>query len=487
MKLTGAEILAEELINQGAEVIFGYPGAAVSDIWNAIARDSRTRLIMTSREDGAAHAADGYARASGKTGVVIATSGPGATNLVTGIAAAHADSQPVIAVTGNVGFDLIGRDSFQEADIVSITNPITKHNYLVRSADELALIVREAFTIANSGRKGPVLIDIPKDVQLRSAQYAPLPKFTPRTPPEPASDLIGQVLQLIAAADRPLILSGGGVTFGDASVELRAFAESRGIPVAVTMPGLGSIPVTHPLYLGMTGVYGTERANAALRDADLIIAVGVRFSDRLALTSFPPIIHIDIDRSELGKNTTPVLAVHSDAKTALRLLGGIPANAERVLPAQRTILLVTDVGNHQISAVTQFPFEHPRQLISSCGLGAMGFGMGAAVGAAIACPQSRTLLVTGDGSFHMNLAELATAVSLRLPITVVVVNNQSLGMLNMPFCRATDFVAAAKAFGAEGFTVSRRGELDAAISKTFSLNAVCVIEYQCGGQTYGDN
>ncbi|MDR3148828.1 MAG: thiamine pyrophosphate-binding protein [Oscillospiraceae bacterium] len=484
MNLTGAKILAEELINQGTEVIFGYPGAAVCDIWEAVAADSHVRLVMTSREDGAAHAADGYARASGKTGVVIATSGPGATNLVTGIAAAYADSQPLIAVTGNVGFDLIGRDSFQEADIVSITNPITKHNYLVRSADELAPIIQAAFTIANSGRKGPVLIDIPKDVQIQTAEYIPQQRFNLREPPSPAPETIAQALQMIDAAKCPVLLSGGGVTFGDASAELRAFAESRNIPVAVTMQGLGSIPVTHPLYLGMAGVYGAPRAHAALAECDLLIAVGTRFSDRLALKNVLPVIHIDIDRTEFGKNITPVLTVHSDAKTALRLLNrGIHPEPEQSTDKDQTVLLVTDVGNHQISAVTQFPFTRPRQLISSCGLGAMGFGLGAAIGAAIARPQCGILLVTGDGSFHMNLAELAAAVSQKLPMVIVVVNNQSLGMLNMPFMRATDFTAAAKAFGAVGMTVCTRAELDASIAAAFSLNTVCVIEYKCGDQT----
>ena len=529
MEYTGAQILIESLITHGAEVIFGYPGGAVLDIYDALyaARDRLTH-ITASHEQGAVHAADGYARSTGKTGIVLATSGPGATNLVTGLAAAYYDSVPLVAITGNVTNDLLGRDSFQEIDIISITNPIVKHNYFVQDVNGLQRIVREAFEIAHSGRKGPVLIDIPKDVATAKAAYTPTERFTPRPMPEPDAEGLGQALRLLADCQRPLIYCGGGVVFSDSAGALAAFAEKLDAPVCVSMMGLTALPSRSERCLGLVGMHGTAYANMAVGECDLLIAVGARFSDRAAgyrkgFAGGARVIHIDIDRTEISKNVQVDFSLVGDAGVCLRRLTAqmTPQNhvgwmrklsrakTRRMPPAAasgsradpRTVidtlgrllppdaLVVTDVGQHQMLVAQHFPFTRPRSFLSSCGLGAMGYGMGAANGAAIGNPGQPVALVTGDGSFHMNTAELAVAVSHDLPILALVMNNGALGMVRQwqklfyggrysctEIARKTDFKALGVAFGAKGFRIGTREEIGPVLREALSVKGPCVID-----------
>ncbi|MDR1821121.1 MAG: biosynthetic-type acetolactate synthase large subunit [Oscillospiraceae bacterium] len=532
MLLTGAQILIQSLLDQEVDTLFGYPGGAVLNIYDELyRRRDELRHILVSHEQGAAHAADGYARSTGKTGVALATSGPGATNLVTGIATAHHDSVPLVAITGNVTLDLIGRDSFQEVDIVSITNPIVKHNFFVTSAEELSETIRQAFEIANSGRKGPVLVDIPKDITAAKAEFIPAPHFTVRPNPSPDESSLEAAARRIDAAKRPLIYCGGGVTFSGAAAALGAFAEQIQAPVVSRMMGLGSISAKSPLNLGLVGMHGAPAANMAVGACDLLITVGARFSDRVAgnrggFAANAGIIHIDIDRAELSKNVRSDLSIVGDAGVCLTELQKRVQKADhsgwlaetdgfcrsRALPdtkspksainprevittvgelAPKDAIVVTDVGQHQMYVAQYYPFTAPRTFLSSCGLGTMGYGMGAANGAAVGNPGRRVVLFTGDGSFHMNLAELAVAVSQNLKILVIIMNNSVLGMVHQwqklfyngrysstELDRKTDYVKLAEAFGARGLRLTRSKDIRAVIADALSTDGPCVIDCQ---------
>ena len=544
MKLNGAAILIECLIEQGVGTVFGFPGGAVLPIYDELyKRQDRIHHVLTAHEQHAGHAADGYARASGKTGVCIATSGPGATNLVTPIATAYMDSTPIVFITGNVPQSLMGTDSFQEADISGMTMPVTKHNYLVTRVDKLADIVREAFYIASSGRPGPVLIDIPKDVQIAETEYEPasgaqlIPKLSMKHPtaqlrPEgealerykvKAAPRLEQAAKLIAEAQKPLIYCGGGVILSGAESELLAFADRVDAPVVSTLMGLGAVPADNPRMLGMLGMHGTHAANIAMQRCDLLIAVGVRFSDRAlgnaaTFAAQAKVLHIDIDRAEINKNVSSTLHITGDARVVLDLL--LPRveqkdNTQWMQQARsmmeeylsdelfepRKILrqmaaiapeitVATDVGQHQMWTAQHFPFLHPRQLITSGGLGTMGFGLGAAMGAAASDPQGKPVaLITGDGSFRMNLTELSTIGYYNIPVIVVIFNNGTLGMVRQwqtlffghrysqtTLDRGPDFMKLAEAYGLSGTRVDTVEAFAAAFKTAVEKREPCIIE-----------
>lgn len=544
MKLNGAAILIECLIEQGVGTVFGFPGGAVLPIYDELyKRQDRIHHVLTAHEQHAGHAADGYARASGKTGVCIATSGPGATNLVTPIATAYMDSTPIVFITGNVPQSLMGTDSFQEADISGMTMPVTKHNYLVTRVDKLADIVREAFYIASSGRPGPVLIDIPKDVQIAETEYEPasgaqlIPKLSMKHPtaqlrPEgealerykvKAAPRLEQAAKLIAEAQKPLIYCGGGVILSGAESELLAFADRVDAPVVSTLMGLGAVPADNPRMLGMLGMHGTHAANIAMQRCDLLIAVGVRFSDRALgnaamFAAQAKVLHIDIDRAEINKNVSTTLHITGDARVVLDLL--LPRveqkdNTQWMQQARsmmeeylsdelfepRKILrqmaaiapeitVATDVGQHQMWTAQHFPFLHPRQLITSGGLGTMGFGLGAAMGAAASDPQEKPVaLITGDGSFRMNLTELSTIGYYNIPVIVVIFNNGTLGMVRQwqtlffghrysqtTLDRGPDFMKLAEAYGLSGTRVDTVEAFAAAFKTAVEKREPCIIE-----------
>lgn len=544
MKLNGAAILIECLIEQGVGTVFGFPGGAVLPIYDELyKRQDRIHHVLTAHEQHAGHAADGYARASGKTGVCIATSGPGATNLVTPIATAYMDSTPIVFITGNVPQSLMGTDSFQEADISGMTMPVTKHNYLVTRVDKLADIVREAFYIASSGRPGPVLIDIPKDVQIAETEYEPasgaqlIPKLSMKHPtaqlrPEgealerykvKVAPRLEQAAKLIAEAQKPLIYCGGGVILSGAESELLAFADRVNAPVVSTLMGLGAVPADNPRMLGMLGMHGTHAANIAMQRCDLLIAVGVRFSDRAlgnaaTFAAQAKVLHIDIDRAEINKNVSTTLHITGDARVVLDLL--LPRvkqkdNTQWMQQARsmmeeylsdelfepRKILrqmaaiapditVATDVGQHQMWTAQHFPFLHPRQLITSGGLGTMGFGLGAAMGAAASDPQGKPVaLITGDGSFRMNLTELSTIGYYNIPVIVVIFNNGTLGMVRQwqtlffghrysqtTLDRGPDFMKLAEAYGLSGTRVDTVEAFAAAFKTAVEKREPCIIE-----------
>ncbi|MBO5236610.1 MAG: biosynthetic-type acetolactate synthase large subunit [Spirochaetaceae bacterium] len=518
MKYTGARIVIECLVEQGVDTVFGYPGGAILNIYDELYKHKdRIRHILTAHEQGAAHAADGYSRSTGKTGVVLATSGPGATNLVTGIATAYMDSVPMVAITCNVGCSLLGKDSFQEVDITGITMPITKHNYIVRDVNRLAETICEAFLIAQSGRPGPVLIDIPKDVTAAVADYEPLVVGFASEKPDsisrrnvrrvikekfPTDQDFENATQLINSSVRPFLYIGGGVIISDACTELKEFAEKRNIPVAVSLMGKSAFPSEHELCCGMIGMHGTKAANCGANKSDLIIAVGARFSDRVISDSSKfakssKVLHIDIDPAEINKNIPTAASLVGDIKSILaKIIPMIESRSssewneqitewKQHIPAMYSkktklhpkfvfeyinrklgddTIITTEVGQHQMWTAQFYPFSKPRTFLTSGGLGTMGYGTGAAIGAQVANPNRKVVHIAGDGSFRMNCNELATIAHYNLPIIIIVVNNGVLGMVRQwqnlfydkRYSETTldfgpDFVKLAEAYGIQGY------------------------------------
>ena len=517
MKLTGSQLVAEILLEHGVDTVFGYPGGTALNLYDTLYeyRD-KIRHILTAHEQGAAHAADGYSRATGKTGVVFATSGPGATNLVTGIATAFMDSIPMIAITANVPDSLIGRDAFQEICITGVTMPITKHTFFVNKIEDLADAMRNAFRIANSGRKGPVLIDITKDVTAAKIDYKPAKPMPLNPPPVFNKESVQEVAAMINAAERPIVYFGGGVAASKAGPELRQLLETADIPATYTLMAAGILGYDNKRNLGLIGMHGSIAANRAVDRADLIIALGARFSDRVALNpeKFGKKAHkiqVDIDTSEINKNVLVDVGISADIKEFLTALlplikkndhadwvsqstewkkktGDVKSQDAELHPSEiiqsicdmtdKETIYVTDVGQHQMWAAQYLKHEKTEDFITSGGLGTMGFGYGAAIGAQIGCPEKRVIHFTGDGSFHMNLNEACTAVSQELPIITVIMNNRVLGKVyqwQTSFYgkryaattpeRKTNFPKLAEAFGAKGFSASNPAEFEEVFKK----------------------
>ncbi|GIN93670.1 biosynthetic-type acetolactate synthase large subunit [Siminovitchia terrae] len=511
--INGSEILLRSLLLEGVDCVFGYPGGAVLYIYDAMHGNKDFNHVLTRHEQGAIHAADGYARATGKPGVCLATSGPGATNLVTGIATAYMDSVPMIIITGNVATSAIGSDAFQEADIIGITMPITKHSYQVRDVEDLPRIIREAFYIASTGRKGPVLIDIPKDVSSNKTTFKYPEEIEIRGyQPSPQLDMrqVENLLKAIEDAKRPVIIAGAGVVHSGAHEELLEFVNKTQIPVTTTLLGLDGFPSAHPLSMGMPGMHGTYTANTAIQNSDLLISIGARFDDRVTmkLDGFAPnakIAHIDIDRSEIGKNIKTKFPCIGDIKTVLALANGTvkPAQSDewinqimknkqkfplkyqdddQVLKPQYVIeminetaggeaIITTDVGQHQMWTAQFYKFNHPRSIITSGGLGTMGFGLPSAIGAQIGNPNRLVISINGDGGMQMCAQELAICAIHNIPVKVVIINNQVLGMVrqwqelvyeerysHIDLSGSVDFVQLAKAYGVKGLRAKTKEE-----------------------------
>ena len=543
MKISGSRVVIECLIEQGVDTVFGYPGGAILNIYDELYKNSnRIRHILTAHEQGASHAADGYARSTGKVGVVMATSGPGATNLVTGIATAYMDSVPMVAITCNVIIPQLGKDSFQEIDITGVTMPITKHNYIVRDPAKLADTIREAFVIAKNGRPGPVLIDIPKDITSAMIEYAPMSADESSRlienadkanlnrimkVEEPDDSEIEQAAQLINAAERPVIYAGGGIIISEAAQELKALAEKADIPVTMSLMGKSAFPNKHPLALGMIGMHGTKAANMAANKSDLLIAIGTRFSDRVIgdpekFARHSKVLQIDIDPAEVNKNIRVYNAVVGNIKNVLSRLLPLVKEKEssqwleqigawkKEIPPSWNIksgltpkfiyefvnskvpedtVITTEVGQHQMWAAQFFDFTKPRTFLTSGGLGTMGFGTGAAIGAQFANPEKRVVHFAGDGSFRMNCNELATVDHYKLPIIFVIINNGALGNVRMwqtlfyekRYSQTTldfgpDFVKLAEAYGIDGYRAETEDEFKLAFEKAFASGKACVID-----------
>ena len=523
-KMTGSQAILECLKKEGVDIIFGYPGGQILPFYDALYHEKQIKHILVRHEQGAAHAADGYARATGKVGVCVATSGPGATNLVTGIANAQMDSIPMVAITGQVGTTLLGRDSFQEADITGITMPITKHNFLIKKVEDIPLIFKEAFFLARSGRPGPVLIDICKDVQANSFEFEypetfDHPGYKPTIKGHPKQ--VKLAAQYIAESKKPLIYAGGGIITSNASAELLKLAEKCNIPVTTTLMGKGGFPENHELALHMLGMHGTAYANFAVQECDLLIAIGARFDDRVTghlakFASKAKIIHIDIDPAEIGKNVRVDVPIVGDCKSVLQDLieavGPKEKHPEWVkqitdwkakyplgynrgtnLKPQTVIeklyeltkgeaIVCTEVGQHQMWSAQFYRFEKPRTFISSGGLGTMGFGLPAAIGAQFGQPDKTVINIAGDGSIQMNIQELTTAVNNRLPIKIIVLDNAFLGMVRQwqellyderysqsNLCNNPDLVKVAEAFGCVGIRISNPDELESKLKVALAV------------------
>ena len=531
MQLTGAQIVIECLKEQGVDTVFGYPGGAILNVYDELYKHSdEIRHILTSHEQGAAHAADGYARATGKVGVCFATSGPGATNLVTGIATAYMDSIPIVAITCNVGVSLLGKDSFQEIDIAGITMPITKHNFIVKDVKDLADTIRKAFVIARSGRPAPVLIDIPKDVTSNQAEYEP----KEIRPVEPSREICEEdletALKLIKRAKKPYIFVGGGAVLSGASQELREFVRKVDAPVTDTLMGKGAFPGPDPLSTGMLGMHGTKTSNYGVSECDLLIVVGARFSDRVTgnakkFAKNAKILQFDIDAAEMNKNVLITEGVVGDIKVILEILNqrlepqSHPEWIQKIMEYKEKYplayakdhltgpyvveeiyrqtkgdaLVVTEVGQHQMWAAQMYQFTEPRTLLTSGGLGTMGYGLGASIGAKVGRPEKTVVNIAGDGCFRMNMNEIATAARYNIPVIQVVINNHVLGMVRQwqdlfygKRYSATvlndnvDFVKLAEALGAEGVRVTTQEEFKEAFARALTLGKPIVIDCQIG-------
>ena len=532
MVKNGSEILIDALVEQGVDTIFGYPGGAVLNIYDALYKNSdRIHHILTAHEQGAAHAADGYARSTGKVGVCLATSGPGATNLVTGIATAFMDSVPVVAVTCNVGVPLLGKDSFQEIDITGVTMPITKYNFIVKDINRLAKVIRRAFVIAQSGRPGPVLVDITKDVTAATTDY----EYQEPEKIEPQTDTIREedmerALEMIRKAQKPFIFVGGGAVISNASEELRVFAHKIQAPVADSLMGKGAFDGTDELYTGMVGMHGTKTSNYGITEADLLVVVGARFSDRVIgnaskFAKNAKILQIDIDRAEINKNIKVDASIIGDAKTILRRLNTHLdpinhdewiAHIERMkdmypLRYDKNVLtgpfiiqtvnevtdgdavIVTEVGQHQMWAAQYYKYRQPRTLLTSGGLGTMGYGLGASIGAKMGCKDKTVINIAGDGCFRMNMNEIATATRYNIPVIELIINNHVLGMVRQwqtlyygkrysqtVLNDSVDYVKIAEAMGAKAYRVTQKEELAPVLKEAISLNIPVVIDCQIG-------
>ena len=529
MQLTGAEIVIECLKEQGVDTVFGYPGGAILNIYDALYKHKEITHFLTSHEQGASHAADGYARATGKVGVCFATSGPGATNLVTGIATAYMDSVPVVAITANVGVSLLGKDSFQEVDIAGITMPITKHNFIVKDVNRLADVIRRAFTIAKTGRPGPVLIDITKDVTANTAEYEPEePKTIEPVTEDIHEEDLASALSMLKKAKKPMIFVGGGAVIADAAKELKEFAELLDAPVCDSLMGKGAYDGSAPNYTGMLGMHGTKASNLGVTRCDLLVVVGARFSDRVTgnartFAKNAKVLQLDVDPAEINKNVMAHVSVIGDVKEVLKRLNERlkpqkhPEWMEEVMALKEQnplryseqgltgpyvieklyeitngdAVIVTDVGQHQMWAAQYYPFKEPRTLLTSGGLGTMGYGLGAAIGAKIGRKDKLVFNIAGDGCFRMNMNEVATATRYNIPVIQIVLNNHVLGMVrqwqNLFYGQRysatvledqVDFVKVAEGLGAKAYRITRKEEVEPVIREAISLNIPVVIDCQ---------